>query len=619
MSPIRRLILALMLLLLPLPVLAQAEQLLQLIDYIGADYGGAVAAGEVVDAGEYREMLDFAEGVREQIAALPASADRDALLTDADELVRLVRARAPHETVRAISAAMTQKLMRDYDIAGTPRKSPDLDLARSLYAARCAGCHGVEGRGDGPAGAGLEPAPTDFRDAARYRHRSLFGLFNTITRGVDGTAMPAFDNLSEHERWSLAFLVGGMAAPETSAPVAMPAWATLKALTTLTPQQVAEAHGDTGGQVMAALRRNPAPLFDRESALAFAREQLGNALQAYRTGDRDSAYRFAVDAYLEGFELVEQSLDAVDSALRLEIEQAMTRLRGDIRNAVSEDRLARDIAAIDARLARAESLLGSTSLSGTTAFASAFFILLREGLEAVLVVAALAAFLVKTGRRDGLRYLHIGWIGALAAGFLTWWASVSLIDISGASREITEGVAAITAAVVLLYVGFWLHDKTTAAKWRQFIDASVKKALDSGTLLALSGLSFIAVYREVFESILFYQALWVQADENGRVMTIAGLLVGTVVLAVLAILIVRFSSRLPLRQFFNATGALMLILAIVFAGKGIAALQEAGLLPATLIHFPRIELLGVYPNAQGVMVQTLLLLMAIWLWRRKSQ
>ncbi len=296
----------------------------------------------------------------------------------------------------------------------------------------------------------------------------------------------------------------------------------------------------------------------------------------------------------------------------------MTTLRNKIRTNEPLSVIESDIKMIYQKLDIADELLGSKSLSGGAAFASAFFILLREGLEALLIVAALAAFLVKTNRRDGLKYIHFGWVGALIMGGFTWWASTSLIDISGASREITEGIAAIVAMIVLLYVGFWMHDKSSAAKWKGFIDDNMKKALDSGTLWTLTGLSFIAVYREAFETILFYQALWVQTSTPGKTMALSGVITAMALLAVIAWLIMRYSVRLPLRQFFSITGGLMFLLVIIFAGKGIAALQEAGIVMSSPVHFIRIDLLGIYPNLQGLFFQLALIIVAIILWNKKS-
>lgn len=602
---------------------ADVPQLLQLVDYVGVDYAGAVDKGAVINPAEYEEMLDFTAGIRAQAAALPDSPGRATIVKLGERLAERVQQRADAHDVRALAADMRLAIINAYHVAVVPRKVPDLQRAQTLYSQNCAACHGAEGFGNGPQARGIEPPPTNFRDAARYSQRTLYGLYNTITQGVPDTAMRGFNQLSDQDRWSLAFYVGSLAASDTLqqrgevlAGKQGPADALidLKKLTVITPGEALQQYGADGAALMAYLRAHPQRLFGSRTPLAFARTRLDESLAAYRRGEKEVAYQLAVQAYLEGFELVERGLDAVDAGLRLEIEEAMTGLRNDLR-------AGRPLADIETRVAHIDSLmdlaadrLEGRSLSGGAAFASAFFILAREGLEALLVVAALGAFLVKTGRRDGLRFLHLGWIGALVAGFLTWLASVSLIDISGASREITEGVAALLATAVLFYVGFWLHDKTHAAQWKRFIETNIQKALTAGTLWTLAGLSFIAVYREVFETILFYQALWVQTDTVGQRMALSGLGAGAGLLAVLAWLVVRYSVRLPLRQFFGATGILMFVLAIIFAGKGVAALQEAGYLPISPVNFPRIDLLGIYPNLQGLLLQAGLLILALVLW-----
>ncbi|HDK38618.1 MAG TPA: hypothetical protein ENG92_06345 [Thiolapillus brandeum] len=161
-----------------------------------------------------------------------------------------------------------------------------------------------------------------------------------------------------------------------------------------------------------------------------------------------------------------------------------------------------------------------------------------------------------------------------------------------------------------------MHSKTGAAQWKEFIQGSIKKALSKGTLWGLSGLAFIAVYREILETVLFYQALWLQTSESGQRMIFSGFLVASGVLALLAWLILRYSTRLPLRQFFSVTSIFMFVLAVVFAGKGVAALQEAGKLSVNIVNFPRIDLLGIYPNLEGLGVQLALVLMAVLLlWK----
>ena len=606
------------LLLLSKPLQADTQQLLQLIDYVGVDYSGAVEDGRVVNSAEYAEMQDFAAGITQQLGDLPEHHVKSELIEQAQSLVLWVNQKEAAEKIRQLTAQMHHNIINAYEIVVVPRKQPDLEKAKKLYAAQCASCHGVEGFGDGPASVGMEPPPINFHDLERYKQRTLYGLHSTITQGVNDTSMKAYDQLSDEDRWSLAFYVGGLAVQATDVDTKDSPLLNISKLTVTTPEQSKQLYGDNGAQIMAYLRHHPGVFYNNKSNLSFAKQRLADVITVYKNNDRKKAYQYAVEAYLEGFELVEQNINAFDKPLRLEIEIAMTGLRNKIRSGESVDVIESEIVLINKKLDIADELLNSKSLSGGAAFASAFFILLREGLEALLIVAALAAFLVRTKRQDGLRYIHLGWISALVLGVFTWWASFSLVNISGASREITEGVAAIVATIVLLYVGFWMHDKSSAAKWQKFIDDSMHKALTSGTLWTLTGLSFVAVYREAFETILFYQALWAQTNEAGKTMGFSGFVTAVAVLAVLGWLIMRYSVRLPLRQFFAVTGGLMFVLAIIFAGKGIAALQEAGLIVSSPVNFIRIDLLGIYPNLQGLLVQLGLIIIAWILWNKKT-
>lgn len=600
------------------PLFANTQQLLQLIDYVGVDYSGAVIKGQVVNKTEYEEMVDFAAGISQQLAELPQHKIKLELVKQSQTLTRLIEQKESANKIKQLTTQMHHNIINTYKVMVVPRKQPDLKKAKILYIEQCASCHGAKGFGDGPASTGMEPAPINFHDVERYQQRTLYGLHSTITQGVKNTAMQAYDRLNNEDRWSLAFYVGSLAISDVKVDINKSPLLNIRQLTVTTPEQAQALYGDTEAKVMAYLRHHPEELFNKKSGLAFSKKRLADVLTAYKDNNKNKAYQYAVEAYLEGFELVEQNINALDKPLRLEIESLMTGLRNKIRTTNNIEAIESDIALINVKLDYAENLLSSKSLSGEAAFASAFFILLREGLEALLIVAALAAFLVRTKRRDGLRYIHFGWISALVLGVATWWASFSLIDISGASREITEGVAAIVATLVLLYVGFWMHDKSSAAKWKKFIDDSMHKALTSGTLWTLTGLSFIAVYREAFETILFYQALWAQTGEIGQGMAFSGFISAVAVLAVLGWLIMRYSVRLPLRQFFSVTGGLMFILAVIFAGKGIAALQEAGVFISTPVNFIRFDMLGIYPNLQGLLVQLALIILAIYLWNKKS-
>ena len=259
-------------------------------------------------------------------------------------------------------------------------------------------------------------------------------------------------------------------------------------------------------------------------------------------------------------------------------------------------------------LAQVERQLQAAAPSARGQFFSSFVIIVREGLEALLVLAGMAAFLVRTGRRDGLRYLHGGWIAAIALGVLTWWVASRIIDVSGAQREVTEGVTALLASVVLLYVGFWLHSKSHGQRWSAFIRSQVSGALGRGTLWGLAAISFLAVYREVFETVLFYQALLTQGDTTP---VLTGFAAGCAVLFALAFIIVRTSARLPLGIVFGASSFLLAAFAVVFAGRGVAALQAAGKLPVDPLSVPAVPWLGIYPNIQSIGLQVILVALII--------
>ena len=594
----------------------EAQALIQLLDYVAADYPHAVQNGQVVSKSEYGEMREFSANIVKHAAVL----NKKEFLNQAIKLKALVEKRGDVAQLRGMAAALRTMLITEFGIAVAPTRTPDPILGQKLFNENCASCHGASGLGDGPLARTLQPAPTNFHDTERYRQRSLYGLYSTLSLGVAGTAMPAFQTLSEHERWSLAFHVGSLAAPpsETVTPAAAPT--DLSELTGSTPAEWVARHGEKSANLMGAFRHNPQAFFAAApSPVALSRNLLKQSLEAYIAGNAAEAYRLALAAYLDGFELAEGALNAVDPQLKIHLEEQMLALRSAMQNKASQTEVQQQAQAVDAQLAVVEDRLGSRKLAGGSAAFAAFIILLREGLEAILVIAALAAFLVKTGQPAGLKYLYAGGIGALVLGWATWWISEHLFFIGGLQRELTEGLGALIAAAVMFSVGFWMHGRAQSAQWMRFIHNSVKQALSRGTLWGLAGLSFIAVYRECFETVLFYQALWAQTDVTAKSAAIGGILCAVGTLVVLAWAIMKYSVRLPLREFFAATGILLFVLAVIFAGKGIVATQAAGLIPVLPVNAPRIELLGIYPNAQSLLTQAVLVLLAaVVIWRGRT-
>ena len=389
----------------------------------------------------------------------------------------------------------------------------------------------------------------------------------------------------------------------------------LAALSGATEADISKTLGaDRARAITAYLRGEPgavaasSPINSNES-LTLARQRLQQSVAAYRSGDRRQASALALSAYLDGVEPVEPQLGSRNRKLLRQIESAMATLRARIGEGAPTSAVEAQAAAVGQLLDRSESALADRSNSTTTAFLGSFTILLREGVEALLIVIGMIAFLRKAERRDVLPYVHAGWIGALLAGGVTWAIATYAVSISGAEREVTEGLSALFAAIVLLSVGIWMHQKSMAGRWQQYLQEKMSAALTRRSATFLFVLSFVAVYREVFETILFYAAMWNEQDSSA---ILAGLGLGLVVLAVIAFALLRLGTRLPIGQFFRFSSILIAVLAVVLVGKGVAALQEAGWISQALAAVPQIEWLGLYPTWQSILAQLAVAAIAIF-------
>lgn len=592
---------------------AEVQTTWRLLDYVAVDYREAVRGGLVVNDGEYKEMAEFTASVRERLAALPDRPAKAKLVAGAAALQAAVARKAEPGEIEKQARSLAEQLIAAYPVPLAPRQMPDPARGQTLYAQNCASCHGVAGDAKTPLAATMDPPPIAFADRARARERSLFALYQVIDQGLEGTAMTSFGHLSEEDKWALALAAGRFAYPPELAERGRRIWEAeagiralvpdAAALTGLSEAALAARIGpDKAPAVIAWLRSDPTAVVQAGgSSLALARERLRQSLAAYQAGDRKQATELALSAYLDGFEPVEPMLAARDAGLMARVERAMGELRAAIAGGRDPAEVRERVAALDALFDETEQALSPERGSAAATFLGAFTILLREGLEALLIVVAMLAFLRKADRPEMAKPVHLGWIAALAGGLATWWAATHLVSVSGASRELTEGFGSILAAVILLFVGIWMHGKAQADEWQRYIREKVGQALSRKSAWFLFGLSFIAVYREVFETILFFAALSAEgrlAPLLGGAAAAAALLVG------IAVLMFRFSRKLPIAKFFSYSSALIAVLAVVLAGKGVAALQEAGMIGVTPVGFaPRVEILGLYPTAEGLLAQ----------------
>ncbi|CAM3790722.1 cytochrome c/FTR1 family iron permease [Roseateles saccharophilus] len=595
------------------------RQIWQQIDYVGVDYGGAVAHGQVASASEYAEMREFVGNALTGARGLPPSAGRSQVIAAIEALNQAVERRAEPAEVSQLSRRASELLLAQYPVPVAPRVVPDLQRGAEVYRAQCAACHGATGHADGPLSAKLDPRPVAFSEHERARSRSLLALYQVVTQGVSGTSMASFAALPEADRWAVAFYAGTLSydaarrdrgeATWKNDAAARAAFPDLAKLTTSSEAVAAETLGEERAQdVTAYLRSDPKVLVaNQPSGLALARLQLTKSLAAARAGDSSEATRLALSAYLDGFEPVEPTLGVRNKALLAEVETKMLAYRSAL-SAGKVEEAAAAAKQLEALITSAEAELSAGAADPLTTFLGALTILLREGVEALLIVVAMIAFLRKADRQEALRYVHGGWVAALAAGGLTWWVATYFVSVSGASREVTEGLSSLFAAVVLLSVGLWMHQKSSAGRWQAYLKAHLSAALTRRSAWALFALAFIAVYREVFETVLFFSAL--AADGYGSAM-VAGLITGSALLALIAFIFLRTSARMPIGKFFAASSVLVAVLAVVLVGKGIAGLQEAGWLSATPIDWLRLPVLGVYPTLQTNLAQILVLLAAL--------
>ena len=273
------------------------------------------------------------------------------------------------------------------------------------------------------------------------------------------------------------------------------------------------------------------------------------------------------------------------------------------------------VLAANAEIEAAGNLLSKTDMSPWIAFMAAAAILLREGFEAVLVIIALLGVIRASGSPRAAAWVHGGWLSALGLGAIAWIFSGWLMGISGAQRETLEGATSLFAVVVLLVVGFWLHSQTEIGRWKAFIHGKVQRALDGKNLWALASISFVAVFREAFETVLFLRAIWLEGGDGAKIAMTAGVLSSLALVIAMAWAILKYSAKLPIRRLFEASALVMAALALILTGKGLHSFQETGTLSVTsspgAFHA---ALVGVYPTWETLTSQVVVLALVLVLW-----
>ena len=382
---------------------------------------------------------------------------------------------------------------------------------------------------------------------------------------------------------------------------------------------------------------------DWYEAATLVKELLDTAYMAYLDKDFDAAADNLNTAYYSVYE--ESGLDhALYTDLSIKERQAAEKSFSDLRGLIAsgadkyqknkyrtttdkaKNNILKYARAIDAKNAEAGAAAAGENAAGVPdgeaagekqsdprllTFLGAFGIIVREGLEAILVIAAIIAYLVKSGNSRSVKNVYIGAAAGIAASFaaaaVLAWAKQAFVG-AGLAQEIIEGITALIAVCVLFYVSNWMISKAEAASWSRFIDGKVQASVEQGSSFALAFTAFLSVFREGAEVVLFYQPM---LSEGNPGMVWAGFGAGCVLLVFVYLAITKLSIKLPIRVFFTATSILMAVMCVSFLGSGIKELAEGNVFDLTL-RVPGIpendviQIFGVYPWLETLVPQLIL-------------
>ena len=343
---------------------------------------------------------------------------------------------------------------------------------------------------------------------------------------------------------------------------------------------------------------------------------MNQSLAVYKSGDTAGAKKLVNDAYYGIYEKdgLEMTVNKTVSSKRANLtEYKFSVVKKLMTNQAPDTQVKKEIDEMIGMMREDVVKMGGGSKEEDSwaSFWPAFLILVREGAEAILVIGAIIAYLIKSGNSHKTQTVYYSSAAAVVASFITAILFRSVVSLSGANQEIMEGATMLVAVAVLFSVSYWMGSKADAKAWNNYIEGKVQGSLSSGNTLSLGAAAFLAVYREGAEVVLFYQALFNNAGDNMHMIWL-GFAAGSAALVVIFVLVRYGSLKIPTKPFFQGTSILMCCLAISFAGGGIKELQEAGVIGMTRVEgIPTIALLGVYPTLESMLPQLFIVLIVI--------
>ncbi len=599
-----------------------------LLDYIGTDYHNAVESGVVKDKNEFAEMNEFAgkAGFLFNKFSMQLNIRYEIQIkSDLNSLRSFISKRKNKVDVLALTNKIKQEILKLNLIQIAPSEWGDIAAGKKVYKNNCVSCHGINGDGKGELAANLSPKPANLLDDKLMSSISPFQIYNTVRLGISGTSMPPFSRLTDEQVWDLSFYVSSLRYQNNNFNVDslkifysnIKSKISLEDAATLSDNELLKKLDNE--KFVAAIRLHNENKISNKS-IRIASVYLDDVQRFYKNKDYDKAADKALFAYLDGIEPFEAQLVSINSELKGNIESVLYQLRTDIKNHEQFEKIKNDISNAKVLINEAASQLENKRYSFWFAFLFAASIILREGIEAFLIIITILGVLKSVNAIKAVNWVHGGWITALIIGIASMFFVNLIVSFGSQNRELMEGIGSLFAVVLLLYIGFWLHSKTEAKKWKEFVEQKILKLVNGRNMLGLFFLSFIVVFREAFESAIFLSAVNLEVDQANKSGIYLGAASALIVVLILSWIAVKYTAKLPVKKLFKYSALVMTILAVVLVGKGIHALQESGYSSITQIPLHlNFSLFGIYPTIETIVAQSVILIFSIVLWEMNKR
>lgn len=596
-----------------------------LMDYIGSDYRNAVSDGQVINEAEFLEMNEF---IKRSIVVF-SDINKSHKINKSDEinagllkLQEMITTKQHRDSIFIFANYIKSEILKLNLISISPRQIPNIQKGKVIFRKNCASCHGNSGDGNGELIKNLNPPASNFLDQSLMYNISPLQIYNTIRLGIAGTAMMPFNLLSDEEVWNAAFYVSSLRYENKVSKDEAEKYQSeyseiisLHDISTLPDRLlINKIENNEKEKVLASFRS-----FTKKNEISIksAVKLLNETEKFYSDKQYDKAAETALNAYLEYIEPFEAQLQSIKSKLKNEIEVVMFRIRSNIEKKMQLSVISSDIDEAKKLIYKADSELESTQYTFWFTFFIAATIILREGLEAFLIIVSVLSVLKSINESNAKKWVHAGWVSALFTGILGVFFIDFITSLGAKNRELMEALGSLIAVVILLYLGFWLHSKTSAQKWKEFIEDKVKKLISAKNLFGLALLSFIVVFREAFESVIFLSAINLDSMPDTRMGLYFGASISLIFVLILSNFGMKYASKLPIRKLFKYSAFVMIVLAVILAGKGVRAFQESGFSSISSIEWLEhldFSIIGLFPTLETLSIQAAIILVSVFLW-----